>query len=243
MKLKLPTGSPSQMAAAVSAKAASVMLPSDFVDRFVEHVSKGQPDVVLPVGPSIVLKSGRVVSIEVLQPHHAALLKDFYGGLSEDSLYTRFHQAMPKGLSDRQVEYLSKRDGMTRAGLVALDPESGKIVGVVEYALGVNPSPGEFPEVAVTVDDQWQSMGLGSQLLSMLANVAFAAGFKGFDAEVLHSNFRVFKALKHLGNVSSSGTSVKVMFDRSMIFGVDASLPPAVKVVSSKDSVDRTPGF
>ena len=69
---------------------------------------------------------------------------------------------MPK-LSGRAVRDLTQTDRRDHEAIVALDPETGDVVGLGEYVRSV--ARPNSAEVALAVTDEWQERGVGTVLL------------------------------------------------------------------------------
>jgi ribosomal protein S18 acetylase RimI-like enzyme len=76
------------------------------------------------------------------------------------------------------------------------DAEKDVVIGVGQY--GVNEGT-LTAEVALVVRDDYQNMGVGTELLSYLRNIAEKQGLLGFTAEVLPENTRVLHLLEKVG--------------------------------------------
>jgi GNAT superfamily N-acetyltransferase len=81
-------------------------------------------------------------------------------------------------LSQRQLDYLTAVDHVRHEALIAVDPETGQSFGTARYVRSEeHPETAEF---AVGVGDRWMRIGLGTALLSALAERARRAGIVRF---------------------------------------------------------------
>jgi GNAT superfamily N-acetyltransferase len=81
--------------------------------------------------------------------------------------------------------------------LLAVDPATGRGVGVVRYVqLEAEP---DVAEIAATVSDEWQGHGLGSAMVVQLIEQARDDGFEALRASVLATNRRSVAMLLHTG--------------------------------------------
>src|SRR5690606_18064202 len=103
--------------------------------------------------------------------------------LSPASLYTRFFSGTPR-IPDHYVRLLDGIDHWDRDALVALDLQ--QIVGIAEF-IRDRKRPWRA-DVAVLVCDPWQRRGLGSTLVTCLAELAGRRGVTEFDADVILEN-------------------------------------------------------
>ena len=113
--------------------------------------------------------------------------------LSPDTVYRRFHSPI-RGLSREALHHLVDVDHDLREAVVAV--VGGDVVGVARY----DRSPGDptTAEFAVVVEDAWQGLGLGRQLLTELIELAAARGVATLTATVQRDNDRVIGLIRRL---------------------------------------------
>lgn len=119
------------------------------------------------------------VLIRQINAADAALVADIFGQLSETSRWMAF-LAAKKELSAAELRYLTDVDHHDHEALAALDPDSGRGVGVARYIR--HPEDRQAAEVCVTVVDGWQRRGLGTELLMQLSQRARQEGIGRFTA-------------------------------------------------------------
>jgi RimJ/RimL family protein N-acetyltransferase len=112
------------------------------------------------------------------------------------------------------LAYLTEVDHHDHEALIAFDRASGDAVGVARYVR----ADGASAEAAVTVLDDWQGLGLGTGLTSLLAERALEEGIERFTALLLAENKDMIALLESLGQVEvtarESGTvEVEVPLD------------------------------
>jgi RimJ/RimL family protein N-acetyltransferase/nucleotide-binding universal stress UspA family protein len=149
----------------------------------------------LSEGESTQLRDGASVLIRPIEPEDRDLLQSGFERLSDRSRYMRF-QAPQSSLSDEQLSYLTDVDHHDHEALVALDPGTGHAVGVARF-VRVNDG---VAECAVTVADDWQGRGLGTELLDQLVDRAHEEGIERFTAIVLAENAEALRLLDRLGD-------------------------------------------
>lgn len=145
------------------------------------------------------LRNGRPVFIRAIRPDDKALLADLFSHLSERSVYFRFMSAK-RSLSSAELKNLSEVDFRTHVALAAtVSGEGGEqIIGVGRYTLP--PRPGaRSAEVAFTVIDEFQGLGVGTLLLEHLKDLAVERGIEEFTAEVLSENERMLDVFASAG--------------------------------------------
>lgn len=115
-------------------------------------------------------------------------LQEMFARLSAETVYRRFHLPYPR-VPEWMVEHLLKANGRAGGSLVAV--AEGRIVG---HALYVRDDRREA-EVAIVVEDLWQSRGVGKLLLRRLAAEARLRGVETFIGAVLGENRRALALL------------------------------------------------
>jgi GNAT superfamily N-acetyltransferase len=113
--------------------------------------------------------------------------------LSADTVYRRFHSPL-RGLSRESVHHLVDVDHDLREAVVAV--VGGEVVGVARY----DRSPGDpaTAEFAIVVEDAWQGVGLGRQLLTELTDLAARRGVSTLTATVQADNEPMLWLLRRL---------------------------------------------
>lgn len=122
------------------------------------------------------------VSVRGLSAGDEPGLRAMFGRLSKDTIYKRFHMPFPR-VPDSMLAHLMGHGGGRSLVAVA----GGDIIGHALYA----EEPGGVAEVALVVEDGWQSMGIGKLLLAGLARKAAGKGVETFTAVALGENRRV----------------------------------------------------
>ena len=153
-------------------------------------------DVIERTQERLELRDGRVVDVRPLEQRDRQLLEGSIGRLSEESRYLRFGTLKPR-MTERELDRLVDVDHHDHEALLAIDPLTGRVVAVVRY-IQVPGEPGVV-ELAATVADDWQGMGLGSALLAGLMQRAFDEGHLAVRANVLAANSRSIAMLRRAG--------------------------------------------
>lgn len=143
-----------------------------------------------------VLSDGRRMEIRALRPGDRDGLLAAVGRVAPPSRYRRFLGAK-HGFSDQEIAFFSNVDFINHVALVAMMPEDGRetIVGGARYIVG---QPGQA-EVAFTVIDDFQGLGIGTALMTHLAAIAHAAGIRELVADVLSDNAPMLAVFKKSG--------------------------------------------
>ena len=137
------------------------------------------------------LSNGQTVTIRQIHPGDAALLVEMFHYLSERTRRLRFHAYtgnLPQEHIWREAIALSDLDPARQAALVAVhqDGASKRIVGVARFARATADAIGA--EAAIVVRDDFQRMGLGSHLLTLLVPLACSMGIRQFSAWIMAEN-------------------------------------------------------
>ncbi|MDQ6746817.1 MAG: GNAT family N-acetyltransferase [Candidatus Dormibacteraeota bacterium] len=132
----------------------------------------------LPAGADLVVRS--------IRPDDAPALHAFHQRLSPDTVRRRFFAVHPD-LTDAEARRFtavgSGREAAQEVALVATVDEL--IVGVGRY---VRIHMGEVAEVAFVVEDRYQGRGIATELLSLLARIAWDDGIRRFVADTFADN-------------------------------------------------------
>ena len=122
------------------------------------------------------------VYIRVATIHDGGKLHAMFARSSPETVHLRFHTPYPE-VPEWMVTLMLAADHHDKESLVAVAEE--KIVG---HAMYVRLGDHSEAEMAIIVEDSWQSMGVGKSLLSELAGRAERRGIETFTAEVLATN-------------------------------------------------------
>jgi GNAT superfamily N-acetyltransferase len=133
------------------------------------------------------------VNTRPVQPDDEARFLRLWPRLSPETRYRRFHapvHQLPRALVHRLLHV----DHDRREALVAL--VGGEVVGVARYDR--SPTDPASAECAVVVEDAWQNVGLGRQLLGELRALAARRGIRELTATVQADNERMVGLIRRL---------------------------------------------
>jgi acetyltransferase len=148
------------------------------------------------------LKNGIKVKIRPIRPEDEPLMVQFYESLSEESVYFRYFHLI-------KASKLTSHDRLTRICFIDYDremalvaegdrPDSDKkeiiAVGRLSKLHGLNES-----EFAMMVSDAYQCLGLGTELLHRLVQVAKHEKLDSVKAEIMHKNRAMQKVCEKVG--------------------------------------------
>jgi acetate---CoA ligase (ADP-forming) len=144
----------------------------------------------------VILRDGRTLRLRPPRRQDADGLLAFFRGLSEQSLYRRYH-GFPQ-VGEQLVEPLLEPDWNERGALLATLAEDDResVVAVANYVRLRDPA---LAEAAFAVADAHQRRGIGTRLLEQLAERAGAVGIETFMAEVLPGNQSMLGVFEAVG--------------------------------------------
>ena len=140
------------------------------------------------------LRDGSKVLIRQVRSTDAPLLADGFARLSPRSRQMRF-LTRKKELSGAELRYLTDVDHHDHEALVALNHADGRGVGIARYIRHADDP--QAAEIAVTIVDDWQGRGLGTELLTRLSGRARSEGIHRFTALVAEDNTAVARMLRN----------------------------------------------
>ncbi len=148
----------------------------------------------------VILKNGTSLRLRPITSDDGERLRHLHGSLSNRSVYTRFMMLLPK-LSPDQVKRFTQLDydnEMAIVGIVSDEGEPGgeRLIAVGRYVRLPKPTRAE---VAFTVADAYQGLGISTHLLQELLPFARAADIEVLEAEVLAENQAMLSVFRKMG--------------------------------------------
>lgn len=144
----------------------------------------------------VILRDGTTLRLRSPHAQDANALVEFFAGLSERSVYLRFH-GFPR-LGPQVVEPFLDPDWREHGSLIGtLSADGGeRVVALASFVRLREPSSAE---VAFAVSDELQGHGVGTRLLEQLAESAADAGVETFIAEVMPDNLAMLRVFEDAG--------------------------------------------
>jgi RimJ/RimL family protein N-acetyltransferase len=146
-------------------------------------------------GRRVALRDGSKVVIRQVQSTDAPLLADGFARLSPQSRQMRF-LTRKKELSRAELRYFTDVDHHDHEALGALNHADGRGVGIARYIRHTEDP--QAAEIAVTIVDDWQGRGLGTELLVRLSSRARSEGIHRFTALVAAHNRAMAGLLRNM---------------------------------------------
>jgi acetyl coenzyme A synthetase (ADP forming)-like protein len=152
----------------------------------------------------VVLRGGTTMRFRPPEIGDASSLLEFFGRLSDRSLYLRFHGHA--AVDERMVEPVLEPDWIEQGALVGLHGD--RIVALANY---VRLRDAGTAEVAFAVADELQGRGIATRMLERLAALANGFGIEEFLAEVMPDNSAMLHVFAEAGfetsRVTEGGTT------------------------------------
>ncbi len=155
------------------------------------------------------------VTTRPVRPDDAPLFRRLWDRLSPETVYRRFHAPLRRPPAHAVLRLVSV-DHDLREALVAVVGD--EVVGVARYDR--SPADPSTADVAVVVEDAWQGVGVGRQLLGELTELAARRGVRRLTADVQADNDRVVRLVRRL-------LPGAVLTPESGVYAVRSPLPGA----------------
>ncbi|RLB42736.1 MAG: acetyl-CoA hydrolase [Deltaproteobacteria bacterium] len=145
-----------------------------------------------------VLRDGTSVTIRPIKPTDEPLLQDFFYSHSDETVYRRYFRSV-RSMPHSKAQALVNLDYRDNMAFVATIGEIGfeKIIGVARYSKEKD-HPG-MVEVAYTIREDYQRLGLGSILQEKLEQYAKKMGFKGVAGYLFEDNVGMLRTFAKKG--------------------------------------------
>jgi len=116
-----------------------------------------------------------------------SMMQDFFYTLSDRTIYQRYFSAL-RTMPHQTAQTMTTIDYEQEMAIVGLVVKEGRerIIAVGRYGLVRESS--DVAEMAFTVRDDWQNIGIGTFLLQYLAQIGVQHGIGAFTAEILETN-------------------------------------------------------
>jgi RimJ/RimL family protein N-acetyltransferase len=149
----------------------------------------------LAEGNEVVLRDRSAVLIRQIRSDDAPLLADVFDRLSPRSRQLRFLRTKDK-LTPAELSFLTNVDHHDHEALAALNQSDGRGVGIARYVRDAEDRLNA--EIAVSVVDDWQGKGLGTELMAWLSDRARQEGIRHFTALVSSDNVPMTQLLRKM---------------------------------------------
>ena len=140
------------------------------------------------------LHDGTPVFVRVLKPDDAALYADFLAEVTSEDMRLRFFAPLRK-LRRELIDKLTHLDPSSAMAFVALDENTGKLLGVVR----LHYDDGKNGEYAILLRSPLKGLGLGWLLMTRIIEYARAIGLQQIHGLVLAENAIMLKMCDEFG--------------------------------------------
>ncbi|MGF1470199.1 MAG: GNAT family N-acetyltransferase [Rubrobacteraceae bacterium] len=144
----------------------------------------------IPIRKSAGPENRHTVSVRRATSEDLGKLRGMASRLSQQTIYERFHAPYP-AVPDWMLSSVLNLDDRAGGSLVAVAGDE-----IVGHAMYVRSADGDEAEIAVVVEDGWQSQGIGKLLIRRLAIEAGRRGVKVFVGAAVGENRRVLGLLR-----------------------------------------------
>ncbi|GMQ98285.1 MAG: bifunctional GNAT family N-acetyltransferase/acetate--CoA ligase family protein [Acidimicrobiia bacterium] len=141
-----------------------------------------------------VLKDGGTIRIRPIVPQDAEALQHFVQNMSTQSSYFRFFRVKHE-LDAKELKLFTQIDYQADMAFVAI--ADGLLVGVGRY--NSSPDDPSTAEIAFSVADSFQGMGIGTLLVFRISAYARAVGIERFRAFLLADNHAMMRVFRNAG--------------------------------------------
>jgi len=168
---------------------------------------------------SLVLSDGRPARMFPLRKEHAAQLQEGFARLSDRSRYLRFFTSR-RWLSDAELGRLLALDGCNQFAIAVQVHTLAGWEGAAVGRLVRVPDAPDTAELAITVLDEYQRLGIGRLLIGRLQKAAMERGYTHVHGEVLVENRPMLRLLR-------TALPDHVSRTHGPVVEIDAALQPA----------------
>jgi len=163
------------------------------------------------------IRGGERVLIRRVRPEDMALYPDFLGDVSAEDLRLRFFARIAE-LSAAEINKLSHLDYRHEMAFIALDEDTGHVLGLVRLKDELDEKTAEF---AILVRSRLKGHGLGWLLMRRVIDYAKEQGLRRVYGDVLVENTTMLQMCAELGfHAQDIGSDIRrVVLDLENIGG------------------------
>ena len=143
----------------------------------------------------IALRSGRKVLIRPVRPEDENLVLDFLRRVTPGDLRLRFF-ARVRDFTHAFIARLIQIDYARAIVFIAIDPDTGDMIGAVRLHADANHEGGEY---AILVRSDLKGQGLGWELMRLIVEWGGAEGLRVIEGQVLRENTTMLEMCRELG--------------------------------------------
>lgn len=143
-------------------------------------------------------KKGLQIFVRPVKISDEPLLKDFYNNCSDESLYRRF-MSVRRSISHEQLQEFFVVDytqDMVILAILKTGEEKEEVIGIGQYSVD---NITHTADAAFAVRDDYQNLGVATELLAYLTYLAKKRGLLGFTADALFDNIGMMRVFEQGG--------------------------------------------
>jgi len=144
------------------------------------------------------LPNGQVIRLRPIRPNDRDQLRKEFLKLSQETVRDRFF-SIKLDLTPAELTYFTEVDFEHHVALVAELETAGAPKPVAVARLVRMSGQPDHAEIAITVTDAMQGLGIGKIMLLRLSECARELGIRHMDASVLAENTRMMRLLRKSG--------------------------------------------
>lgn len=144
---------------------------------------------------TITLGDGRTVFVRPVRPEDEELFLAFFKRVTDEDLRLRFF-APVRDFSHSFIARLTQIDYARAIAFVAIDGETGEMMGAVRLHADANHQSGEY---AILLRSDLKGIGLGWRLMQLMIEWAQAEGLAHVEGQVLRENRTMLEMCRQLG--------------------------------------------
>jgi hypothetical protein len=164
--------------------------------------------------------NGKKFFFRPIIPSDKVFIKFGFKELSAKSRYLRFF-AHQNELSEEQLEFFSEVDGKKHIAWGVMDvTDFGAVPAGIGRFVRLKEDP-TMAEVAITIVDAYQRMGLGRTMIAILNLVGYQLGIRTFRYHVLPENMGILESLNPMSERKKSPDRSVLLLDASLVAGSD----------------------
>ena len=141
------------------------------------------------------LAHDRRMFVRPVRPEDEDLFRAFFARVSDEDLRLRFFSAV-RHFSHEFIARLTQLDYARSIALVAIDPDSGEMLGAVRLLADANYERGEY---GILVRSDLKGYGIGWRLMEIMIEYAGSIGLKIVEGQVLRENVTMLAMCQQLG--------------------------------------------
>lgn len=157
------------------------------------------------------MKNGNEILIRPIRPEDEMAMVKFHETLSDQSVYLRYFHA-------EKLDVRAAHNRLIQKCFIDYDREMALVAercdakpGIIGLGRLNKERWGNRGEVAILIADQYQNLGLGTQLLGRLIDVARNEGLQELEANILSENLAMCALAKHFGFVLHNSEDPSVL--------------------------------